>query len=79
MNELFCLYWYDETQQSHCEKYLKPLDECKPAFDRLTTGPAARMGFVTRIKVTDSLDCLVLDLSRHEGRWVDTQHLPTQP
>ena len=70
--QLFSVYWYDNEGNQHRERYLQSLHRCKEAFDRLTMGPAVALGVIKQIKVTDSMDCLVLDLSRHGGRWVDT-------
>jgi|13_taG_2_1085334.scaffolds.fasta_scaffold24430_2 hypothetical protein len=72
LNPLFSIYWYDPTGQQIREKYLEPIEQCKEAFDRLTQGPAAQMGLVKSIKLTDSLDCLVIELTRERDSWVRT-------
>ena len=69
---LFSIYWYDPTGQQIREKYLQPIDQCKEAFDRLTQGPAAQMGLIKSIKLTDHLDCLVIELTRERDSWVRT-------
>ena len=69
-NELFSIYWRDAAGEHHREKYLQPLPECKEAFDRLTQGPAAIMGFIQSISIVDSLDRMVVDLNREGDKWV---------
>ena len=75
MHQAFSVYWYDNDGNQYRERYLESLERCKEAFDRLTMGPAVALGVIQQIKITDSMDCLVLDLSRHGGRWVDTSTL----
>ena len=72
INPLFSIYWYDPTGQQIQERYLEPIEQCKEAFERLTQGPAAQMGLVKSIKLTDSLDCLVIELTRERDSWVRT-------
>ncbi len=72
LNPLFSIYWHDPTGQQIREKYLEPIEQCKEAFDRLTQGPAAQMGLVKSIIMTDSLDCLVVKLTRERDSWVRT-------
>jgi hypothetical protein len=71
-DELFSIYWYDSQGTQTRERYLQPLAKCKDAFDRLTQGPAAQMGIVQSIKLTDSFDCLVIELTREHDTWVRT-------
>ena len=71
-SERFSLYWYQADGQQVREKYLQTFDECKEAFDRLTQGPAAQMGIVKPIKLIDGLDCLIVELTRKQDRWVRT-------
>ena len=71
-NELFSLYWTQADGQQIKEKYLTTFEECKTAFDRLTQGPAGQMGMVKSVKLIDSLDCLIVELTRKQDRWVRT-------
>ena len=69
-NELFSIYWRDAANEQHQEKYLQPIHQCKAAFDRLTQGPAAQLGLIKSIAIIDSLDRMVVVLSRDGDKWV---------
>ena len=57
-DELFSLYWWDRDGGQHLELQHVPADEkLNSALVRLTRGPAAVMGAITRVKVTDTGDC----------------------
>ena len=71
-SELFSVYWYDPDGTQHRDQYLKTLPESKEAFDRLVGGPAAQMGIVKRVLVTDALDCLVCEMTNTETGWEQT-------
>jgi len=56
--ELHSLYWTDPEGTQHLEIQLSPFDEqFKESIIRLTKGPAAVMGMVKEVLVTDSGDC----------------------
>lgn len=71
--ELFSVYWYDPQGTQHRDQYLTTLKETKHAFDRLVDGPAAKMGVIKRVVVTDALDCLVCEMTNTETGWEQTQ------
>jgi|TARA_R110002020_G_scaffold108538_2_gene251486 hypothetical protein len=72
IEELFSVYWYDPTGQQYRERYLQPIESCKEVFDQLTQGPAAILGLVKSIRVTDGLDRLVVELTKQKDQWVRT-------
>ena len=55
--EKFSLYWWDNAGKQHLELQCVPADEeFTSTLTRLTQGPAATMGVVTKVKVTDNSD-----------------------
>lgn len=55
--ELFSLYWYDPDGRQYAELKHVPCDEkFVSALKRLTQGPAAQIGAVTKVVVTDQMD-----------------------
>jgi|18_taG_2_1085343.scaffolds.fasta_scaffold144267_2 hypothetical protein len=71
-SELFSVYWYDPDGKQYRDQYLQSLSDSKVAFDRLVGGPAAKIGIVKRVLVTDSLDCLVCEMTNTETGWEQT-------
>ena len=69
---LFSVYWYDPDGTQYRDQHLQNYDNSKLAFERLVAGPAARLGIVKRVLVTDSLDCLVCEMTRTETGWEQT-------
>ena len=57
MNNLYNLFWWDKDGNQHNELERHPLDDTfKSAMARLTRGPAAMMGAVQKVMVTDMDD-----------------------
>ena len=56
--EAFSVYWIDRSGNLHKEKTLVPIEEASSAMLRLTKGPAAKLGVVKEVKITDIQDCL---------------------
>ena len=61
MSDLFSIYWWDLQGNQHTELRWVSLDEVRRAWERLTCGPAAKLGITQRVLVTDSLDCTVAE------------------
>lgn len=62
MSELFSLYWWDADGNQHREIQLSVLDDAfREAIIRLRRGPAAQLGMVSRIMITDSMDLVAWD------------------
>jgi hypothetical protein len=63
----FSVYWWDAENNYHRElshvAVMKALQACK----RLTQGPAARMGMVNRVMITDGGDCCVFEWQKGQG------------
>jgi hypothetical protein len=59
-NPEFSLYWWDRDGGQHREMQFV---QANTAFDRMTTltrGPAAKMGVVKKVMITDGMDFCVL-------------------
>lgn len=52
----FSVFWWDREGGQHRELYLAPIGQVTRAVKRLTTGPAAMIGFVDRVIITDGGD-----------------------
>tara|TARA_B100000809_G_scaffold254265_1_gene291256 strand:+ start:826 stop:1101 length:276 start_codon:yes stop_codon:yes gene_type:complete len=62
VSELFSLYWWDVDGNQHREIQLSVLDDAfREAVVRLAKGPAAQLGVVSRIMITDSMDLVAWD------------------
>jgi hypothetical protein len=56
--ELFSLFWWDVQGNQHTELKHVALSDLKSPWLRLTQGPAARLGMVQRVMITDGFDCV---------------------
>jgi hypothetical protein len=54
----FSVWWWDMDDGQHEEVRFVSAPEAGRAFCRLTTGPAARLGIVRRVIITDGGDCI---------------------
>jgi hypothetical protein len=61
MDSLFSLYWWDPQGNQHTELKHVDVNKIKSAWERLTCGPAAKMGVVQRVIITDALDCIAAE------------------
>ena len=71
MEGSFSVYWFSPDGEQHRDLYLGSWDECQEAVERLVRGPAARLGVVREVRVTDSMDLMLAQLKRTETGWVN--------
>jgi len=67
MKNEFSVYWYDPTGAYCCEAKFVGAEEAVELARSLTNRPAARMGIITRVMITDGGDFCVLDWRNGEG------------
>jgi len=53
----FSVYWWDPEGQQYEEARFTDITTVQSAVSRLTGGPAAKMGIIKRVLVTDGGDC----------------------
>ena len=78
MSDEFSVYWWDAAGLEHTELRLVGPDEAVRAVKRLTTGPAAQHGMVSRVIITDGGD--FCNFEWRDGRITyDGNELPEAP
>ncbi|SHK92116.1 hypothetical protein [Desulforamulus aeronauticus] len=66
--ERFSVYWWDKDENQHVEIYLvHDLELAKFAVLRLTKGPAAQIGIIQRVIITDSADSIIFEWQFEKG------------
>lgn len=63
----YSVYWWDQEGHQHTEMRWKFPKTCADACKRLTTGPAAALGFVERVIITDGGDSIVFEWKKGKG------------
>lgn len=63
----FSVYWWDRDGGQHRELYLAPIGQVTRAVKRLTQGPAAMVGMVSRVIITDGGDIGCFEWKYGEG------------
>jgi hypothetical protein len=53
----FSVYWWDAAGNQHDESRFVGIDTVKANIMRLTQGPAAMLGAVKKVMITDGYDC----------------------
>jgi hypothetical protein len=61
MSEEFSVYWWDREGGQHEEMRFVAVESALRAVTRLTQGPAAMLGMVQRVLITDGGDCTCFD------------------
>lgn len=65
--EKFNIYWWDNEGEQYEEMRNAPIGYTQHAIVRLTKGPAAMLGVVRKVLVTDSGDCTCFLWTRERG------------
>lgn len=63
----YSVYWWDQDNHQHTEMQWQFPKRCAEACKRLTQGPAAMLGMVDRVIITDGGDCIVFEWKKGEG------------
>lgn len=67
MENEFSVYWWDRDGGQHDElRFVGPEQAVKASY-RLTQGPAAMMGIVERVIITDGGDCTAFEWKKDLG------------
>lgn len=64
----FSVYWTDRDGGQHRELHFVEAEPAMRAVKRLTTGPAAMMGIVARVIITDGGDCCCYEWLKDKGQ-----------
>jgi hypothetical protein len=67
MDKKYSVYWWDNQGNQIRELFVEDIEKVKEAVTRLTRGPAATIGIVRRVIITDSLDYINFEWRFQEG------------
>ena len=67
MTNEFSVYWWDQTGGQYEELRFVSAEEATKAAQRLTKGPASRLGIVDRVIITDGVDCICFEWNARQG------------
>lgn len=67
MSGEFSVYWWDDQGAQHTEYRYVDINVVKSAIMRLCKGPAAILGIVNRVMVTDGGDNACFDWNKTDG------------
>lgn len=67
MSEEFSVYWTDVDGHQHTELRFVDGEKAVSACHRLTHGPAAMLGIVERVIITDGGDCCCFEWNKEHG------------
>lgn len=67
MSAEFSVWWWDRDDGQHRELSFVEAEPAMHAVRRLTTGPAALMGIVQRVIITDGGDCTCFEWLKDKG------------
>jgi hypothetical protein len=63
----FSVYWWDRQDRQVVEHRFVDIEQVKSSILRLTKGSASRLGFITRVMVTDGGDFCAFEWSKEKG------------
>lgn len=63
----YSVYWWDADNGQHSEMRFVSVEKAMGATKRLTQGPAAMLGMVNRVIITDGGDCTVFEWIKDKG------------
>lgn len=61
MNREFSVYWWDNNDKYYAELKFVSAEQAVEKAKSLSDRPAAKVGIIKRIIITDGLDCIVFE------------------
>ena len=71
----YSVYWWTPEDDQMTESRFILLDLAMHQVKRLTSGPAAQLGMVKRVIITDGGDCIVFEWKQGEGITFPTKEM----